>query len=327
VDRLDRTKRLVGLIVGIITGLASQNLFAQGSCFSLVKGPISFDVEICKPFDPAIFDTSKPKYKFIDDLDTEGKKQLLDSYRGLILKGTVVFSQAIKEGVSTSKGVLQGKNTIMFIPPGSLTCDTIKQKRITANLSEKCCNGTGDVPCLLGNGYILSDVKVAGEAMVGEGIEKKTRKPAGKDYAEAEKFYAAKKYREAVKFYLKAEEAKDMDVKGLFRLGNSYRELERCDLATRPLKKIWALQQASKVFADEEMDARRGVFLLARCEAKNGDASGAVYYLNAFLLDARKYRSELQQALKHKDFGWIHTSKEYQEFKVAAERKLGSTRP
>lgn len=288
----------------------------------MVKGPISFDIEVCKPFDPAFFDTAKPKYKFIDDLDPDGRKQLLDSYRGLVLKGTIVLSQAIREGVSTSKGALQGQKTIVFIPPGATTCEMIRQKRIAAIINEKCCNGTGDVPCLLGNGYILSDVKVTGDAMVGEGLEKKTRKPHSKDYLEAEKLYGAKKYKEAIKLYLKAEEAKDMDVKGLFRLGNAYREIEKCDLATKPLKKIWALQQANKVYADEEMDARRGVFLLARCEAKNGDAAGAIYYLNAFLLDPQKYRSELQQSLKHRDFGWIHTSKEYQEYKVAAERKL-----
>lgn len=325
-DRFGRRNKIITLFLSLSFFLKGQESLAQGSCLALVKGPISFDVDVCKPFDPAFFDTTKPKYKFIDDLDPQGRKEILDSYRGLVLKGTIVLSQAIKEGVSTSKGALQGQKTIMFIPPGAVTCEMIRQKRITATINEKCCNGTGDVPCLLGNGYVLSDVKVSGDAMVGEGMEKKTRKPRSKDYIEAEKFYSAKKYKEAVKFYLKAEEAKDIDLKGLFRLGNSYRELERCDLATKPLKKIWALQEANKVFADEEMDARRGVFLLARCEAKNGDASGSIYYLNAFLLDPKKYRSELQQSLKHKDFGWIHTSKEYQEFKASAERKL-SGRP
>ena len=312
-DRRTRTIKVVGLILGLSPLTAGSQIMAQGSCLALVKGPIVFDVEVCKPFDPALFDTTKPKYKFIDDLDNEGKKQLLDSYRGLVLKGTIVLSQAIRDGVSTNKGALQGEKTIAFIPPGTTSCDMIRHKRVAAIINEKCCNGTGDVPCLLGNGYVLSEVKVSGDAMVGEGLEKKTRRPHGKDYIEAEKSYGAKKYKDAVKFYLKAEDAKDIDVKGLFRLGNSYRMLEKCDLATKPLKKIWALQQANKVFADEELDARRGVFLLARCEAKNGDAPGAVYYLNAFLLDPKKYRSELQQSLKHKDFGWIHTAKEYQE--------------
>jgi len=303
--------------------LGASEALAQDACFALTKGPIAFDVDVCRPFDPAMFDTSKAKYKFIDDLDAQGKKELLDSYRGLVVKGTVVLSRAVKAGVSTSKGVLQGEKTIMFIPPNLITCEEIFHKRISGALEEKCCNGTGNAPCLLGGGFVLTDIKVAGDAMVGETIIKKGKRIHGKDYMEAEKLYGQKKYREAVKLYTKAEEANDMDVKGLFRMGFAYRELEKCDLAVRPLKKIWDLQQASKVWADEELDARRGVFLLARCNAKNGDPSGAVFYLNAFLLDPKKYRSELQQSLKHKDFGWIHTSKEYRQYRESAEKKLG----
>jgi len=298
--------------------------FAQDACFALIKGPIAFDVEFCKAFDPGMFDTSKPKYKFIDDLDPQGRKELLDSYRGLVVKGTVVMSRAIKSGVSTTKGVLKGEKIVFFIPPQITSCEDIFHKRVSGNVEEKCCNGTGNAPCLLGNGLVFRDLKIAGDAMVGETIVKKGKRIHGKDYLEAEKMYSQKKYKEAVKLYTKAEEANDIDVKGLFRMGFAYRELEKCDLAIRPLKKIWDLQQASKIWAEEELDARRGVFLLARCHAKNGDPSGAVFYLNGFLLDPKKYRSELQQSLKHKDFGWIHTSKEYRQYRESAEKKLGS---
>lgn len=301
----------------------STTAYAQEACFALTKGPVAFDVEFCKPFDPAMFDTSKPKFKFIADLDAQGRKELLDSYRGLVIKGTVVLSRAVKDGVSTAKGVMQGEETILFVPPNLTTCADIFHKRISGNMEEKCCNGTGNAPCLLGSGLILKDIKVAGDAMVGQTLTKKGKRVHGKDYLEAEKLYQQKKYKEAVKLYTKAEDSNDIDIKGLYRMGFSYRELEKCDLALRPLKKIWELQQASKVWADEEMDARRGIFLLARCHAKNGDPSGAVFYLNGFLLDPKKYRSELQQSLKHKDFGWIHTSKEYRQYRESAEKKLG----
>lgn len=322
---LERNEVISTLAVALIWALClgSTYVYAQSACVALVKGPIAFDIEVCKAFDPSMFDPKKPKYQFIGDLDPEGRQQLLESYKGLVVKGTVVLSRAVKEGVSTSKGAMQGEKTIFFIPPGVTSCEAIFQKRVTGTIEEKCCNGTGDAPCLLGSGLILSDVKVAGAAMVGEGIDKKAvRRPHGPDYIAAEKKYTQKKYKEAIKLYQKAEESKDMDVKGLYRMGFSYREIEKCDLAVTPLKKIWELQQANKVWADEELDARRGIFLLARCYAKNGDPSGAVYYLNAFLLDPKKYRSELQQSLKHKDFGWIHTSKEYQQFKAQAEQRL-----
>lgn len=304
--------------------LSYPTAHAEGSCSTFKKGPITFDVDVCKDFDPAIFDPAKPKYKIIGDLDPEGRQQLLDSYRGLLTKGTVVLSEAIEDGISLRKGVLQGEKVFLFVPSGAAKCEEVRQKRITGILAEKCCNGTADAPCLLGSGLTLTDIKVVGPARVGDNITQKPKKPHSKDYIEAERKYAAKKYKEAVVLYQKAEDGGDIDVKGLFRMGNALREIEKCDLAIRPLKKIWELRQANKVYTDEEIDARRGIFLLARCHAKNGDASGAVFYLNAFLLDPKKYRSELQQSLKHKDFGWIHTSKDYQQYKRDAQRKLGS---
>ncbi len=327
-----QNQRVIPLHVTLLTALVAalvSPVMAQESCIALVKGPIAFDIDACKPFDPVMFDTAKPKYKFIGDLDPAGRQQLLNSYRGLVVRGTVVLSRAVKEGISSAKGAMQGENAIFFIPPTATTCEMIRKKRVSGIIAEKCCNGTGDAPCLLGSGLVLNDVKVLGDAATGDGFQKKTgaRKPHGKDYLEAEKKYQEKKYAEAVKLYQKAEEANDIDVRGLFRLGNAYRELEKCELAERPLKKIWDLQQANKIWADEELDARRGVFLLARCASKNGDPSGAVFYLNAFLLDPKKYRSELQLSLRHKDFGWIHTSKEYQQYKLAAERKLGASSP
>lgn len=313
------------VILATILGYPESSALAEGSCQALTKGPIAFDIEVCKPFDPGMFDTSKPKYKFIGDLDAAGRDELLASYRGLVVKGTVVLSRAIKEGLSASKGVLQGEKIIFFIPPSVTSCEAIFQKRVSGIVEEKCCNGNGNAPCLLGSGLVLKDVKVAGDAMVGEGLVKKGKRTHGKEYQEAEKLYSQKKYREAIKLYTKAEEAGDIDVKGLFRLGFAYRELEKCDEAVRPLKKIWDLQQSNKVWADEDLDARRGVFLLARCNAKNGDPSGAVFYLNAFLLDPKKYRGELKQSLTHKDFGWIHTSKEYKQYREAALSKLGNS--
>jgi hypothetical protein len=312
-------------LIFLSQSVTTHHAFGQDACYALIKGPIAFDVEFCKVFDPGMFDTSKPKYKFIDDLDPQGRKELLDSYRGLVVKGTVVMSRAIKSGVSTTKGALKGEKILFFIPPQVTSCEDIFHKRVSGNVEEKCCNGTGNAPCLLGSGLVFKDLKVAGDAMVGETIVKRGKRIHGKDYIEAEKMYAQKKYKEAIKLYTKAEEANDIDVKGLFRMGFAYRELEKCDLAIRPLKKIWDLQQASKIWAEEELDARRGVFLLARCHAKNGDPSGAVFFLNGFLLDPKKYRSELQQSLKHKDFGWIHTSKEYRQYRESAEKKLGSS--
>jgi hypothetical protein len=317
------------LIAAIITYGMSTAAFSQNSCVALLKGPIYFDVSNCKAFDPKMFNPSNPKYKFIGDLDPAGRQQLLNSYRGLVLKGKVSMSQASHDGVSSSKGSMQGQTTFVFVPPNITTCETILNKRINGELNEKCCNGTGDSPCLLGTGLTLTNVKVIGTAASDQTIlkAKAPEKSRGKDYTEAEKLFAEKKYKEAAALYEKAEAAKDIDLRGLYRLGYSYREQELCDKAIRPLKRIWQTVEAKKVWSEDETYARQGMFLLARCHAKSGSPSEAIFYLNAFLLDPKKYRDELQATLKHKDFGWIHTSKEYQQFKRDAQSKLNSNTP
>ena len=319
-----RGLQLAKFALGIAAFATAAPSFSE--CLALVKGPVVMDVMSCGTVDPAGFDLTKPRFKFIADLDVAGRQQLLAKYRGLAVKGVVVQSQAIRDGISTEKGVLQSENVLMFVPPGTGQCSTFNGKRIAATVSEKCCDGTGDAPCLLGNGYVLSGIKVSGDAKVGTDGKNignaRNSKPHGKEYLAAEQMYAIKKYKESVKLFTRADGAGDMDVKGLFRWGNALREVEDCSGAINPLKRVYDLQQQNKVFTDEELDARRSIFLLARCHAKQGDPSLAVFYLNGFLLEAKKYKSELQQALHHKDFGWIHTSKEYREFKAEAEKRL-----
>ena len=233
------------------------------------------------------------------------------------------MSNAIRDGISTTKGALQGEKSSFFVKAGLATCETIKSKRITALLTEMCCNGSADVPCLLNNGYTLTNIKITGGALVGYGAEiKRIRKPHSKIYTDALTKYSQKKYEDAVDLFLQAEKANELDVTGRYYLGFSYRVLENCKLAIPVLTKIWSMKQANNIWADEEEFSRRGIFLLSRCHAKSGSAAEAIFYLNNFLLDPKKYRQEIQQSMTHKDFGWIHNSKEYIEYKAVAEKKI-----
>lgn len=326
----NRSPRLLrGIARLIIIANAVVPEIAPAECISLIKGPVAIDVQSCGIVKPEGFDTSKPNYKFIKDLDGPGRAQFYSQYRGLAIKGIIVRSQAAREGFNPMKGVLQGENQLVFIPPGaSDQCSALINKRVSGLLQEKCCDGNGDAPCLLGTGLSLTQVQVSGQAVLnGEGKAINPGKPSDKHkdaYLSAEKFYAQKKFREAAIAYKKADAENDMDVKGLSRWGFALRELEDCPNAIPPLKRIYDLSQAGKVWADQELDARRGIFMLARCHAKMSEPSNAVFYLNGFLLEPKKYRSELMQSLKHKDFGWIHTSKEYIEYRAEAQKKLNA---
>jgi hypothetical protein len=296
---------------------------SEDVCVELIKGNIAVDVSSCAPFTPDAFDRTQPAFKFINDLDAAGRRNLYKSYDGLIVKGTIVRSEAVRTGISTSRGALQGEKTSFFIAAGLATCEVLKTKRIVALLNEQCCNGSADVPCLLETGYILTNLRVASPPASGSSQSSAaTPKTHSKLYLDAAKKYSEEKYKEAIELYEKAEAEGDIDIKGLFHIGFAYRSLENCAKAIPPLEKIWAAKETNKIWATDDLSARRGVFLLARCHAKSGHPAEAIYYLNSFLLNAKKYKSELQQSLTHKDFGWIHTSKEYIEYKALAQRRL-----
>ncbi len=303
--------------------LLSAPGISQDTCVELIKGNIVIDVSSCVSFTPAAFDRSQPAFKFINNLDAAARQSLYKSYSGLIVKGTIVHSDAVRTGLSTTKGALRGQKESFFISAGLTTCEVIKTKRIFALLSEQCCNGNADVPCLLESGYVLTNLKMAGAAIMGSSSPSiAPSKTHSQLYIDADKKYSEQKYQDAINLYEKAEAEGDVDINSLFHIGFAYRSIENCAKAIPPLEKIWARKQANKIWTNDDLIARRGVFLLARCHAKSGHPAEAIYYLNSFLLDPKKYRNELQQSISHKDFGWIHSSKEYIEYKALAERRL-----
>jgi hypothetical protein len=308
----------------ILTGILSE--VANAECISLVKGPVIVDIQSCGAVNPDAFDVKREKYKFIGDLDPPGRKMLLNQYRGLYLKGVVVRSTAIREGIDTTPGALQGDSVQLFIPPGQAQCTAVQNKRVAGILQEKCCDGNGDAPCLLNTGLIFTKPKAVGQA--GVGLDGKLLSPTKnnrehkKNYLDAQKYFVKKDYKKATALFKKADEEKDIDVKGLYQWGSAYRELEDCPAAIAPLERIYKLNQNGKVWKDEELDARRAVFLLARCHSKMNQPSQSAFYLNGFLVEPKRYMTEIKQSLKHKDFGWIHTSKEYVEYKAEAERVI-----
>jgi tetratricopeptide (TPR) repeat protein len=309
----------------LLIAIAFVSEIANASCTSLIRGPVVVDVHSCETIDPTKFDTTTDLFKFIADLDPQGRAQLINSYRGLLVKATVVRSKAIHVGLDQVPGAMQGEKGSFYFPPKSASCADINAKRIIAVVNEACCDGNGDAPCLLGTGLVLQKPQVTGQAKVGnDGLSLKanTTKNVSKEYLEAEKLYLKKDFKGAVKAYKKADTIAPLDIKGMYRWGNALREVDDCASAVPVLERIYKIAQKGSIWKEDELDGRRGVFLLARCHAKLGEPSQSVFYLNGFLLEPKKYQSELKQALKHKDFGWIHTSKEYQEFKQEAVTKI-----
>jgi len=306
---------IIGMLIGAHQGKAV--------CTSLKSGPIVFDAYGCAPFSPEkTFDPSQPRYQWIHDMDAPGREALFASYRGLYLRGKVIKSEAVQSGVSKVPGVLMGETIFAFVPPGVSGCEQINGKRFKAHLSEKCCDGSGNAPCLLGTEYVLTKPEVIGTASSGAGDAMKAKSAQSKDYAAGRKAFDERQYRAAAQAFEQAKTKGELDIPGFYRLGVSYREMDQCRDAIPPLKHVHDLEEKNAIWADDEKVARQATFLLARCYAKTNQAAAAVLVLNRYLIEPSKYLQELRDSLNHKDFGWIHTSKEYRDYKDAALKKL-----
>jgi tetratricopeptide (TPR) repeat protein len=296
---------------------------AYSECTSLKNGPIVFDVVGCSAVVPEqSFDLQNPQYQWIKDLDSAGRQSLFQSYRGLYIKGKVIKSDVVQSGVSAVPGALKGETILAFVPPGESKCETINGKRFTAQLTEKCCDGSGNAPCLLQTEYVLTKPNVIGTSGSGAGDPTKVRSQQSKDYAAGKKAFGERRYKQAIQFYLSARAKGELDLLGYYHVGYAYREVDQCKEAIPYLKYIHDLDEKNAIWADDEKTARLANFLLARCYARTNRPGPAVLVLNTYLIEPGKFVQEIRDSINHKDFGWIHTSKEYSDYKALALKKL-----
>lgn len=296
---------------------------ATADCISLVKGPIALDVKSCGVLNPeASFDLTNSRYTFIKDLPPADRKKFLDSYRGLILKGRVARSMAVRSGLSPEKGALNGEEVSFYVRPGEAQCNALMGMRVAGMVDEACCEGGGDAPCLLESSLVLKEVKAIGKPESSAGNKERSKAKATPDYLKAEEALRKKDYKTATRHFEAARQDGRLDLIGHYNLGLSYRLLDQCDKAVPVLDWIFKKSSKNEYWTDEEAVVRRSNFLLARCYAKLNKAEYAMVILQSYLLDPKKFKIELKQALNHKDFGWIKTSKEYQEFRTQADKAL-----
>lgn len=310
-------KLLILILVNVCSGVS------HGECVSLIKGVVAMDVQSCGVLKPEMtFDTSLSRYRFIRNLPPKDQMQFWNSYRGMIVRGQIVGSEAVRSGLTSEKGALKGENISVFVPPKSteLSCGRMRGRRLKAFLDEACCEGGGDPPCLLNSAFVLKDIAIIEKSKSGASSQGRQRK--SKIQAKAENYLRNKDYKKAAAYLEKARREDKLDLIGHYNLGFSYRQLDRCKLAIAPLEVVAKKAEKNEFWADEEDVIRRSNLLLARCYAKLNKPGFAVTVLEGFLLEPRKYARELKASLQHKDFGWIHTTKEYREYREEVHRRL-----
>lgn len=294
-------------------------------CATLIKGPLSIDVQQCKAVQPEqAFPRSDSKYNFIQDLPPANRAAFLDTYRGLLIRGTVARSGAVRSGLTNEKGALNGESILAYIEPqgiaAQLSCQAIQNRRIQATVDEVCCEGGGEAPCLLGSSYLLKQTQVSSEAASKNGPGGRARGPT----QEALALMAKRDFRGSAALLEKARSQKKIDVQGLYLLGLSYRELDQCPKALPLLEVLYTRLESNAAAAEEEEFLRNGTLLYARCLSMLNQAGEAVLALQAFLIEPKKFKKEIQQSLQHQDFGWIRTDKQYIRYQESAKRALAN---
>ena len=309
------------LLVMVIAMFSNESAFS--ACASLVQGNMAFDVKTCRSINPErSFSGSKDRYQFIRNLPMKEQKDFYDSYRGLYVKGQVVKSYAVRSGLSPEKGALSGETIHIFIPPGKTRCQNLKKKRIKFTMDEACCEGGGDAPCLLPTTYVAQNVKVIGSASSSAGNAKQMKLEQSPTYKKANAYFRKKNYKKAAYLYEQLKDEGNLEVKGLYLLGYSYRKMDMCEKAIPPLKEVDDLFVKNKYWATDEKTVIKASLLLSRCYAKENKAEDAVLILERFLTNPKKYRKEIRFSLKNPDFGWIKTTEVYSEYKKEAIKAL-----
>jgi hypothetical protein len=291
-------------------------------CIGLTSGPVVYDVTSCKSIQPkADFDPDQD-YKFFQGLPPAERKKFLATYRGFVVLGKIVKSDAVEAGLSKKKGALAGKDLKLMIPADSgLSCNGILEKRLSGEINEACCTGV-DTPCLLKTPYTLLSAKVVGTAASGDGDKTREAAKSSKSYQTGLAHYKKNKLKPAVKSLEKARKDNELDIKGHYLLGLIYRKLDDCRKAIPILETVFNKSEKDKVWADEEATVRRSNFLLARCYAMTNQPGRATIILNSYLVDLKNYRSEIKESLRHSDFGWINATKEYRDYTEAARKAM-----
>ena len=293
----------------------------HAECVGLISGPMILDVIKCTAINPeAVFSRSNPSYSFIYDLPEADKNNYLNSYRGLYIRAKVQSSEANKGTFDPSKGVLTGEMIKAFIPPGSLTCSAIDQRRIKVKMDEKCCDGAGSVPCLLETSYFLD-----GATVISSKANSKFSGRKVPDYVKpAKQALQKQQYDQVVDLLNPIFQANQLELSGLVMLGAAYRQLDMCGKAEKPLARAYSLYLKKQYWEEDSPLIRKAVFLHARCLAKEKKVAASVEVLQSMLFAIDLFRDEVSQSLSHPDFGWIRTSKEYLQYVKAAQKKLGS---
>ena len=304
-----------GLIAALALILCLPQL-AFGGCSEHTQGPIMIQAEQCSVVDPKTKFSAKDSLPtWVLEMDKAAIARFMATYRGVLITGTVKKSSAISRGLINSNQGLKGTVITVFSPGQVNGCAGLINNPIQGQLTEECCDGGGQVPCLLAQKYLLNEIKVAAAAV-------QTPMKLSDDYAKGRDFFNAGQFQKAAPLLKKAYKANQLDNTGKWIFGRTLEAIEDCPTAIRPLSDIQKSWVKGDTSGTEDKFVGSALLLLARCLSRSSKAAPAVGVLNLLLAQPRVFRKEINIATFHQDFGWINTTSEYRNYLENAKRAL-----
>lgn len=301
-----KNKWFIALLLGSLMLIPTQ---AHSKCTTLTSGPIELKVNSCKSLRPQKGSNSINYLpSWINDLDNEARRKLLNQHTGVLLEGEVTESTARTKGLNEGKGALKGKTIKLFVHANKgIKCNS-NTKFVRGKVKETCCDGGGNAPCLWKTGYYLTEAKASKKSKFSgsKTVEKLVQGMSN--------LYRNKEYKKLIgKYGYRAHEFKN-DVEFQYYLGDSYYKLENCNKAKKNFNAIYMAYGNQKANLAHKNKIRKAIYKLAACRAMEGDAAGAVLILDGMRLDMKFFKNELVKVKYDPDFGRIKKSKEWNEF-------------
>ncbi len=276
------------------------------ACTGLFSGDLELDVLACSTIDPvAKVKEWKKDNEWLDNFSSTNLEEFKLSYKGEIIKGRVNSAKPIGQNKN-----FVGRNLVMFSKINKIRCAENIGKRILVIITQVCCNGSGNSPCLLDTPYVVSAIKPAGPSF-------NTPKEILNNYVvknpkikNALSLLDQKKYEESTTI-LKAE---SQHLYAKYLLAFAYRNMSSPEASLAPLEDWRKAYLSNTLSHDELVLAKDALLMLAKCYALTRQPEKSIAILNIFLAKPRQFSRELKLADSSEDFGWIKATQEWRDY-------------
>lgn len=312
-------------VFSLLIILVARDPMAYSGCSSLSKGKITLKVNSCTVpnIQPSMIKNREYQRKFVK-MDKIERRRLRVMYKGITIDGLVLKSAVQKTGALDTELDLQGQKISIFLTKKKVACNLLVGKIIESYLEEGCCDGHINPPCLFESHYLFNrKIFYSTKPSIPDFKSLRLKENKSKIVREANKQLKKNNFKKAALLYEKANRLNQLGIRGHYYLGVSYRLLDQCDKAVKPLEFIRKKDLKRENIKIEDLAIKQGVLLLARCYSRLLKPDQAVNVLNNLLYEPKRFKTQIKSSLSHSDFGWIHQEKSYIEYKQRAEEIIG----